>query len=350
MEFPHGIMVRSLRIHSYLSLSLLCLTAVVSSACERGQKEAAQSGHRSGSGSGGTDPDDDPMNATTGGNSTGGAVAGSGGSGGNQPPRLSSGCGVDAAFHGERSFDIELPGPLGQQITREYAVRAPLLTDYDPDNAYPVVFVFHGANGTNDFESMDFAADGAAGKNAIFVAPQGILLPGYEDYGLGWDENCNGYDMPFFDAMLEQVASDFCIDRSLVFAVGFSWGGDMSNSLGCCRGDVVRGVLPASGGEMLTGNTGACTDEISAFRITYADNDGAYPQEGFQEIVEFYRNAHGCSETTVPGPEPLPSNPSGQCKTYQGCEKPVIECVYPGIGHARPELWRGDVWNFISQF
>lgn len=283
---------------------------------------------------------------------TGGSPSGAGGSGGVlvRPPEQSSGCGSEPPYYGEKAFSIELSGPGGESIIREYGVRAPEQADYASDKPYPVVFVFHGAGGTNDFESMDAAAGGNAGKNAIFVAAQGILLPGYEDYGLGWDENCNGYDMPFFDAMLAQVAADFCIDRERIFAVGYSWGGDMANSLGCCRGDVVRGVLPASAGEMLTGNTGQCTEETSAFRIAYADSDPVYSQTAFDGVIDFYQEAHGCSGDSSPGPEPLPSTIQGQCKTYQGCNAPVIECLYTGMGHARPEFWRDDVWNFINQF
>src|SRR5690606_24038694 len=115
----------------WLPFSSLCFFAWTASACERGQKDPEQGGQRSGTGSGGADPADDPMNATTGGSSTGGnTMTGTGGSV-NEPPQRSSGCGVDAGFHGERTFNIELPGPGGQNITREYGVRAPAGADYD---------------------------------------------------------------------------------------------------------------------------------------------------------------------------------------------------------------------------
>jgi len=246
-----------------------------------------------------------------------------------------------------------MPGPGGNQVEREFHVMAPESADYDADTPLPVVFIFHGANGTGSFEwALERAANGEAGKNAIFVAPQGILLPGYEDYGLGWNEDCDGYDMPFFDAMLAQVASDFCIDRELVFAVGFSWGGDMSNSLGCCRGDVVRGVVPTSSGERNTGYDGACTEETSAFMMSYSDNDQAYTQEAFRSIIDFYKGSQGCEDGTVDGPAPAVSTEgaTGSCKSYVGCDAPVIECLYPGMGHAKPELWREDIWTFVKSF
>jgi polyhydroxybutyrate depolymerase len=340
--------------------------------CGRGdaQKDAEPGGSLSGStggnglgetGTGGSNGELSASGGSTGsgGNTSSGGGTGSGSGGGTgiplvRPPTRSTGCGSDAPYYGEKTFNIELPGPQGKPTVREYRVMAPQQADYSSDKPYPVVFVFHGANGNAaEFDgSIHYADGGNAGKNAIIVSPQGILLPGYETYGLGWDESCQGYDMPFFDAMLEQVAADFCVDGERVFAAGFSWGGDMVNSLGCCRGDVVRGVLPASAGEMLTDNTGECTSKISAFRIAYSDNDQAYSQQEFGGIIDYYQKAHGCSDGTIPGPAPGVSTEGakGSCKTYQGCAAPVIECLYPGMGHAKPELWREDVWNFVKQF
>lgn len=351
---------------AYLLLALVASGVMIVTACGRGdaQMNAAQvegpaqlsSGGGQGlpgkngqmDGTGATSPSGGTGAGSGGSSATGGATASGGSPGGDlvRPPVRSSGCGTEAPYHGEKAFKIELPGPGGNATVRDYGVRAPQQADYDSSKPLPVIFVFHGAGGTNDFESMNTAAGGEAGKNAIFVAGQGIP---YQSYGVGWDENCNGYDVAFFDAMLEQVAADFCVDRERIFATGYSWGADMSNTLGCCRGDVVRAVMPASGGEMLVGNTGECTEEISTFRITYGNADNVYSQDAFAAMVNFYKKAHGCSDSSTPGPEPTPSEKQGVCKTYNGCAKPVIECVYP-VGHLVPEFWREDVWKFVSQF
>lgn len=283
-----------------------------------------------------------------------GASGGAGGSdqgGPETPPRKSTGCGTPAPFHGDKEFKVMLPTRPGVTEERSYFVVAPQEEDYDPDKPLAVMFVLHGSNGTATpgHYNLDNAAGGEAGKNTIYVHPQGIILEGFEGYGNGWNEDCNGYDMPFFDEMLAQVKSDFCVDENLIFAGGYSWGGDFASSLGCCRGDVVRAVIPTNSGEMNAGQTGTCSDEISAFRLSYSDDDNAYSDANFQSVLSFFREAHGCSDTFTDGPVPAGTQ-NGVCKTYSGCDKPVVECVYPGIGHRVPNGWGEDVWAFMSSF
>ena len=44
--------------------------------------------------------------------------------------------------------------------------------------------------------------------------------------------------MPFFDAMLAQMSADYCVDPARIFVAGQSYGGLMTEALGCLRGDV----------------------------------------------------------------------------------------------------------------
>lgn len=68
------------------------------------------------------------------------------------------------------------------------------------------------------------------GKNAIFVAP-----------------TVGGRDIRFMRALIKQVQQGTCTDTQRVFAVGFSFGGMMSNAIGCEMGDVVRAIAPRAG-------------------------------------------------------------------------------------------------------
>lgn len=301
-----------------------------------------------GSSSGGRDAGSGGENVAEG---SGGSETGTGGQANQMPPRKSTGCGSPAPFFGDREFTVTLPTQPGEMADRSYFVVAPEEGDYDPDKPYAVMFVLHGSNGTATpgHYNLANAAGGEAGKNTIYVHPQGIILEGFEGYGNGWNEDCNGYDIPFFDEMLAQVKSDFCVDENRIFAGGFSWGGDFASSLGCCRGDVIRGVIPTNAGERNTGQTGECTEEISAFRLSYGDSDNVYPEAGFQSVVSFYRDAHGCSDSFTDGPQPAGTQ-NGTCRTYDNCAQPVIECIYPGLEHSVPSGWNEDVWSFISSF
>jgi polyhydroxybutyrate depolymerase len=252
------------------------------------------------------------------------------------PPVRSAGCGLPAPA-GLRTLTINAGGRQ-----RDYRLLAP--TTYDPQKALALVFAFHGGSASADvamkWELQD--ATGAA-SSAIFVFPQGIYSdPLHPEYGAnGWDESCGGYDMPFFDAMLEATASSYCVNPQRVFATGFSWGADFANNLACCRGDKLRAIAPASGDDAHYNAT--CGTTVPAFRITYGDADPDYAQSYFADVVDWERTAHGCSDAhDAVSPAP--------CIAYRSCSKPVIECKYAGMGHARPEDWAAATWNFFASF
>ena len=221
-------------------------------------------------------------------------------------------------------------------MTRSYEVLVPTL--YDPDRPLALVLVFHGGLGTsNDAKNWGLQSAPGAATDGIFVFPQGIDFP---PYGVGWNESCSGYDMPFFDAMAQSIESTYCVDTNRVFATGFSWGADFTNNLGCCRGDALRAVAPASGAD---GNyNSVCVPKMPAFRITYGVPD-AYSQTEFDIVVNLYRNAHQCAAVS----DAIPPTP---CVAYRGCDQPVVECGYAGLGHDLPPNWSADVWSWLSTF
>lgn len=269
--------------------------------------------------------------------------------GGEPSGRLSAGCGKTPPSAGNpRAMSMVLPMWGGAQAPvdaqRTYLIMLP--TNYDPARPLPLSFVFHGAGGNQD-AAMFYGLQDAPGarENGIFVFPSGLTPPRYNS-GVGWDEPCDGYDMPFVRAMIAQVEEDYCVDTARIFATGFSWGGDMANSVGWCMGDVFRAVGPGSGGEILAGGSLSQGSSVkSAFRLTYTDNDPYYT---FTQVQTLYRNAHGCQAT---GTETVMSNPSGTCTSYTGCGKPVIGCLYPGRGHSLPSpAWAPDLWAFFQSF
>jgi poly(3-hydroxybutyrate) depolymerase len=223
-----------------------------------------------------------------------------------------------------------------------------------------LVVFFHGAGGRKgDFPVRN--AEGAA-ENAIHVSPSGLEPPRYGLNTLGWDEPCGGYDMVFVTTMLAAIESDYCVDENRRFATGFSWGGDISNSLGWCLGHTFRAVASASGGHMTSADAAGTTVEAgsarkSAYRITYANNDGYVVEKngsvvnGFENVLDLYRRAHGCADTFDARPSPnIPGKPDGVCKTYTGCDAPVIACFYEEMGHQFPPTWSLDTWNFFASF
>lgn len=254
----------------------------------------------------------------------------------------SPGCGLT----GKPTGDFHVSTTDGNGVQRDYEVLVP--ATYSPSVPLAVSFVFHGAGGTSK-DAKAFGLQDAAGASgaSIFVFPQGIP---FQSFGVGWDDRCRGYDMPFFDQMLAALEANYCIDTTRVFAAGFSWGGDQATALACCRGDKLRGIAAAS-----------CTDEFAnpadyqsyqnlpcpvssatAVRFTHAtDSDPGYPSPLFATTANLFRSFAGCAATTT-ATDPAP------CRSYDGCRQPFVECAYPGLGHWIPSGWGKDSWAFFN--
>ncbi len=126
---------------------------------------------------------------------------------------------------------------------RNYFVRLP--ANYDPSKAYPVSMGGGGCGG-----------DALSGNNGGLTA-----LPNGQDeaiqIGLSYvysggacfeDDYVNTPDLPYFDAVLKEVESHYCVDTGKIFVDGFSSGAWETFMLGCARAGVIRGIGTAAGG------------------------------------------------------------------------------------------------------
>lgn len=303
---------------------LACSFVLVAANASCGDSGGASPGEGGAGGAGSAAGAGGPVGGDAGGTST--STASSMGGGGSAP-----GCSASSGAPGETIRNVDIAG-----TTRRYIVDAPA-TIVEGDSL-ALVFVFHGNGGSGEAsQGMGLQNVVGAQEQAVFVFPDGLPFMGF---GVGWNGACDGYDMEFFDTMIETLSSEYCIDASRIFAAGFSWGGDMCQSLACCRGDVLRAVAPASGPELYPPDQ-VCPDTARpALRMTYADND-AYPPAMFADRLAWYRAEQGCSETSGPvEPEP--------CIAWSGCARPVVACEYAGLGHAWPSDWADETWAFFN--
>jgi poly(3-hydroxybutyrate) depolymerase len=242
--------------------------------------------------------------------------------------------------------------------TRTFVVQVP--ANYNPNKAYPEIFVFHGAGGSH-LSSIAMNLQGATGADqAIYLFPDGIdFTYGGSDFGLGWNQSCQGYDTDFTAAMMNYVETNLCVNTTTRFATGYSWGADMTDTLVCCMGNMFAAVAPSSGDEMdynpydptigFGSGLNCAASNRPAWRITYGSGDtntqggdGAYTLQQFKDSVGYMMNAQTCASTSTA----LDSN----CVAYNNCAKAVIECNYPGLGHNLPSTWAQDTWNFFSRY
>lgn len=238
-------------------------------------------------------------------------------------------------------------------LNRSYILRVP--DNYNNQNPYRLIIGYHWLNGDatqvanggngSATETPYYGLWNLAQNSTIFIAPEGI--------DKGW-ANSGGRDLAFTDAILNQIQSNFCIDKSRIFATGFSYGAGMSNAVACARANVFRGVALYAGAQ-LSGCDGG-TLPIAYFATHGLDDNVLSISQGRSLRDRFVRNNRCTAQNPL---EPSRGSGTHICTSYQGCTAgyPVRWCAFDG-GHwpsqhdaGQPESWiPQEAWKFISQF
>jgi poly(3-hydroxybutyrate) depolymerase len=239
---------------------------------------------------------------------------------------------------------------------RSFILRVP--ANYNNNNPYRLIFAFHWRGGTmNDVSSGGssgavwsyYGMQEQSNNSAILVAPQGN--------GNGWS-NPGGQDVTFVDDMIRRIDDALCVDTSLRFALGFSFGGGMSYSLACSRANVFRAVAVYSGAQ-LSGCSGG-TQPIAYFGLHGISDNVLNISQGRSLRDRFVAN-NGCAAQSPREP----GQGSGQhVTTLYSCRQgyPVQWAAYDS-GHGPAPVdgcsgcedgartWtKAEVWRFFAQF
>lgn len=296
-----------------------------------GRTNGATGGRASG-GSGGGLPATGGQ-AGTGGASITGSGSGTAAAGGTTK---SAGCGSPEGLKSGRAT-IDVSGSA-----REYILKMP--GSYDGNRPYKLIFGFHarGGNATQVAGSGNdnyYGLASRAGDSAIFVAPEGL--------DAGW-RNSDGRDIAFVKAMLAFFNSKLCIDQQRIFSTGFSFGGMMSDAIGCAMADVFRAIAPMAGGLPNAEHPYSGCDQVNdhpiAVWMSHGDNDTVVPiADGKAALDIFVKRSQCQAQTSSVTPSP--------CVAYQGCLAgyPIHWCKFAG-GHAVPDFASKAIWDFFSQF
>jgi polyhydroxybutyrate depolymerase len=277
-----------------------------------------------------------------GGAGSGGGTTGAGGGSGGATP--SSGCGKTPPASMRYSIDVS-------GMTREYILSVP--SNYNPNTAYRLIFAWHPWGGSaqqvaGNGNSGYYGLKGTSNNQAILVSPEGLDFGGM---GLGWG-NTNGQDIAFLRAMLDRFKADMCIDESRIFSTGFSFGGMMSNAVGCAG--LARAVAPMAGNSTVAGCTNG-TQSV-AYMGFHGTHDSVVDIAGGRTARDVFVKRNGCTSQTTPSSpswcDGLASNYQPcMCVTYQGCAAgyPVTWCEYNADHQAAPNSGP-TLWSFFSQF
>jgi hypothetical protein len=270
-------------------------------------------------------------------------------------------------------------------VHRNYAVQLP--TNYNNMTAYRLI-VGGGGCGGGPTESGGGYTAGQGGADAIRIGMSYTQMC-FADGG----NSCSGTaanqpacvnnpEVPYFYALLADVESKYCIEKSQVYVGGYSSGGWETYTLGCAAADVIAGIVPVNGG--LRNHRPACTGPVAALMVAGANDpdnpvgplvmDMAYAPGGLTAmavntaITSLDSNGsapardailarNGCVGTaTAPYDAAYPL-----CVKYTGCpaNAPVVWCPVTGAGHQNlmyqgisyyPSMGTTSLqWNFLTK-
>jgi len=138
-------------------------------------------------------------------------------------------------------------------IKRTYYICLP--PKYNSKKAYPVLFVFHGgeSNAKNILKVTKFR-NYQSKYNFILVAPNG-LGRFKQEFLLTWNAgHCAGYardskvnEINFFNAIIEQIANLYNIDRKRIYLTGISNGAMLTYKIASLLPDIIAGIAPVAG-------------------------------------------------------------------------------------------------------
>jgi polyhydroxybutyrate depolymerase len=246
----------------------------------------------------------------------------------------SSGCGAPpkrppATFHvagGQRNAIVALP------------------EDYRADRPHALVFAFHGRTNDNGQARRYFGLEEAANRATIFVYPAALAdRTGRFTWADPGDPPDALRDFALFDALLDRIASAYCIDLDAVFVVGHSLGASFANSLACARAERIRAVASVAGGIAPTD----CSGAVAAL-LLHNPHDRAVPlSEG--ERARDVLLGHPGDDEWVGG-----RIGAFDCRRYGDSENPLYWCLHAQDvtprGRHYPHQWPEGTAQGIVEF
>jgi endo-1,4-beta-xylanase len=272
----------------------------------------------------------------------------------------SAGCGKAPGIPSSQYNNGSTISITAANMQRRYILNVP--TNYDNTRPYRLVIAYHQLDGNDKqmYANGYYHLLNLSNNSTIFVAPNGQKSgapcsgTGNGESGCGWP-NTNNSDLQLADAVVAQIAQNFCVDMTRIFVTGWSYGGSMSYKTSCERGPggtaswSVRGAAVYSGAQL----SGNCTPSRPvAYYASHGTGDTVLGYDQGLGLFQSFATANGCTYVT---PTRVTSG-NHVCTTLAGCRTgyPSVFCSFNG-GHTPDPSDGGTswqyqaVWNFFSQ-
>jgi polyhydroxybutyrate depolymerase len=245
-------------------------------------------------------------------------------------PALACGSDTDCIV-GERTYRIKMP------------------EDHDGTTPVGAIVHTHGYRGTAAGVMRNRGLSRIAAELGVaIIAPKSAaddwVIPGAPRK----TGNDGSAEFTYFEAMLDDVARRFPIDRSRLMASGFSAGGMMVWNLACQRGGLFAGYVPVAGTFWQPVPQTCDTAPVNLIHI-HGTSDTVVPLEGraiadtaqgsVTQALEMLAATAGYGDAVTSETEKL------DCTRRSGADGHILEfCLHPGGHSFRPE-WLKRAWR-----
>lgn len=225
---------------------------------------------------------------------------------------------------------------------RGYVLVSP--AELDSSKRYPLILVFHGDGGDalNFHEVWPF--ERASGKDAFLAYLDGINAT--------WDLETtkDNREVAFAEAVVAELEKDHPIDRTRLFATGYSSGGFLANVLACQRPGMLRAIASNAGGapynqrEKWSNGYPKCPGQKAvAMLALHGERDSGVTLDSGRFSAEYWAYVNGCKT------DEMETTGYGECRAYRGCPpgKAVGFCSIPPLGHWVWDQAAEASWTFF---
>jgi poly(3-hydroxybutyrate) depolymerase len=223
---------------------------------------------------------------------------------------------------------------------REYKLFVP--PAYDENTKTPLVMAFHGASSTSLAMEMATGFNAyAENENFIVCYPQALVQ--------NWEEGCECNithrlgidDVGFVNYLLDTLSTQYNIDESRIYAVGFSQGGLFVQNLACKVSNRFAAVATvASPMSVPLYNNCSPSEKISMLMIHGTSdqilpfnglNDGSFSLVSSPAAIAFWADKNGCD----PAPQ-FDEQGSVRKRFFNSCSDGIETVLYEitGGGHS----------------
>jgi sterol desaturase/sphingolipid hydroxylase (fatty acid hydroxylase superfamily)/poly(3-hydroxybutyrate) depolymerase len=226
--------------------------------------------------------------------------------------------------------------------TRRYLLVEP--RTLEPNRRYPIILVLHGDGGDAVGFHAGFPFEQASGADAILAYLDGI--------GSTWDleTTFENRDVKFAETVFDELSRRFPVDRSRLFATGYSSGGFLSNVIACQRSGLLRAIASNAGGapykQAQTWPNGypKCPEQAPiAMLALHGEDDYGVTLSSGRFSAEYWAYVNGCKA------DQMETTGYERCHVYRGCPngKAVGFCPIPGLGHWVWDHAAEATWSFF---